>query len=276
MLAVAGTVVNGGAVGTLVGCLDTVPLPATAGSRSFPIYTDARLQIDHVATLPTKVDLTPGGHVPPVYDQGQLGSCTANAIAAALDFQNHRQTATFETPSRLWIYYQERVIEGTVDQDSGAQIRDGMKVIHKLGAPPESDWPYDISTFAHRPPAKAIADAHGDEAISYQSVSQDLYALKSVLAAGLPIVFGFTVYSAFESDEVAHTGVVPMPSHRDQIVGGHAVMLVGYDDVTDRFRARNSWGTDWGQHGYFEMPYLYVTSASLSSDFWVVQKTTAT
>jgi C1A family cysteine protease len=240
-----------------------------------PDLRDARLQIDRVATLPAQVDLTSGGNLPPVYDQGQLGSCTANAIAAALDFENHRQTATFDTPSRLWIYYQERVIEGTVDQDSGAQIRDGIKVINKLGAPPEHDWPYDISTFAERPPAQAVIDARADEAVSYQSVTQDLYALKAVLAGGLPIVFGFTVYEAFESDEVARTGIVPMPSPRDEIVGGHAVALVGYDDRVDRFRARNSWGTGWGQHGYFEMPYLYVTSASLCSDFWVVQKTTA-
>lgn len=238
-----------------------------------PDLRDARLQVDHVATLPDKVDLTSAGDVPPVYDQGQLGSCTANAVAAALDFQNHRQTSTFETPSRLWIYYQERVIEGTVDQDSGAQIRDGIKVVNKLGAPPETDWPYDISKFAHKPPVKAVADAHTDEATSYQSVTQDLYGLKAVLATGLPIVFGFTVYSAFESAAVARTGIVPMPSFDDEIVGGHAVMLVGYDDSTERFQARNSWGTEWGQDGYFEMPYLYVTSASLCSDFWVIQKT---
>jgi C1A family cysteine protease len=240
-----------------------------------PDPRDARLQIDHVATLPVKVDLTHSGNLPPIYDQGQLGSCTAQAIAGALDYQNHRQSSTFQTPSRLWIYYQERVIEGTVDQDAGAMIRDGIKVVNKLGAPPEVDWPYDISTFAQAPSARAVADATGDEAVSYQAVSQDLFALKSVLAKDLPVVFGFTVYDAFESDAVARGGVVPMPSVDDQIVGGHAVVLMGYDDATERFRCRNSWGTGWGQDGYFEMPYLYVTSASLCSDFWVIQKTTA-
>jgi C1A family cysteine protease len=85
------------------------------------------------------------------------------------------------------------------------------------------------------------------------------------------VVFGFTVYSAFESQQVATTGIVPMPSPADQIVGGHAVVLVGYNDAVDRFRVRNSWGTGWGQQGYFELPYLYVTSAQLASDFWVLQ-----
>jgi C1A family cysteine protease len=109
--------------------------------------------------------------------------------------------------------------------------------------------------------------------LTYQKVPQVLWSLKTVLANGRPIVFGFTVYSAFESATVAQTGIVPMPSPSDQVVGGHAVVLVGYDDAADRFRVRNSWGTGWGQQGYFEMPYLYVTSASLASDFWVIQLT---
>ena len=85
------------------------------------------------------------------------------------------------------------------------------------------------------------------------------------------MVFGFTVYSEFESQQVAASGIVPMPSPADQVVGGHAVVLVGYNDAVDRFRVRNSWGTGWAQAGYFEMPYLYVTSASLARDFWVLQ-----
>lgn len=238
-----------------------------------PDLRDALLQIQPVTDLPSSVDLSTAPDMPPVYDQGQLGSCTANAIAAAVDFENHGQDGAFLTPSRLWIYYQERVIEHTVNQDSGAQIRDGMKAVAQLGVCPETDWPYDISTFTDAPPQKDYTDALKDTILTYQAPPQQLFALKSVLAAGRPVVFGFTVYESFESPEVAASGILPMPDPKEQVVGGHAVVLVGYDDAQDKFKVRNSWGTGWGQDGYFQMPYLYVTSPSLASDFWVVQKT---
>ena len=238
-----------------------------------PDPRDAQLAIPPNPQLPSQVDLRGSKNMPSIYDQGQLGSCTGNAIAAAVDFDNCKQTGSFLTPSRLWIYYQERVIEGTVSSDSGGQIRDGMKAVAKLGVCPESDWPYDVSTFAQPPSQKDYSDALKDRALAYQSVTQDLFALKSTLYSGLPVVFGFTVYQPFESSQVAQTGIVPMPSPTDTVVGGHAVVLVGYNDAVDRFFVRNSWGAGWGEHGYFEMPYLYVTSASLASDFWVIQKT---
>ncbi len=238
-----------------------------------PDLRDAQLQIEAVTSLPSSVDLSSAAHMPPIYNQGQLGSCTANAIAAAVDFENHSQNETFLAPSRLWIYYQERVIENTVNQDSGAQIRDGMKAVAQLGVCPETDWSYDISTFTNTPPQNDYTDALKDTILTYQAPPQQLFALKSVLAGGKPIVFGFTVYESFESPQVASSGVLPMPDPKEKVVGGHAVALVGYDDATDMFRVRNSWGTGWGQEGYFQMPYLYATSPSLASDFWVVQKT---
>jgi C1A family cysteine protease len=238
-----------------------------------PDLRDAKLQIEPVTSLPNSIDLSSTTNMPPIYDQGQLGSCTGNAIAGAVDFENHRQEGTFLTPSRLWIYYQERVIENTVSHDSGAQIRDGIKAVARLGVCPETDWPYDISTFASAPAKKDYADSLKDRAVTYQAVPHDLFALKSVLAKGTVIVFGFTVYETFESQQVASSGIVPMPSPNENVVGGHAVVLAGYDDTVDRFRVRNSWGTSWGQGGYFEMPYLYVTSPSLASDFWVIPQT---
>jgi C1A family cysteine protease len=241
-----------------------------------PDLRDARMALRAVTSLPPSVDLSTEAGMPPVYDQGQLGSCTANAIAAAVDFENHVQTKEFITPSRLWIYYQERVIEGSVSQDSGAQIRDGMKAVAKLGVCPETDWPYDITTFAHKPPRKDYTDARKDKVLTYEAAPQDLFGLKSVLASGLPVVFGFTVYESFESKAVADSGILPMPSPSESIVGGHAVLMVGYNDASDRFRVRNSWGSSWGQDGYFEMPYQYATSSSLASDFWAVQTTSAT
>src|SRR6202140_1733769 len=122
--------------------------------------------------LPPKVDLRQS--CPAVYDQGQLGSCTANGIAGAIQFDRMKQNLKPDfTPSRLFIYYNERVIEGTVNSDSGAQIRDGIKSVASLGVCPEPEWPYRIAKFASKPPARAYNDARLDRAVSYQSIVQD-------------------------------------------------------------------------------------------------------
>ena len=218
--------------------------------------------------LPPSVDLRP--HCPPVYDQGQLGSCTGNAIAGAIEFDRMKQKLSDFIPSRLFIYYNERALEGTVSQDAGANIRDGMKTIAKQGACAETDWPYAISKFASKPPMKAYVDALKDLVSSYHAITQNLTTMKSALVSGLPFVLGISVYDSFESDVVAKTGVVPMPGKDEQLLGGHAVLCVGYDDSKQRFIVRNSWGSSWGQAGYFTIPYAYLTNSNLASDFWVV------
>jgi C1A family cysteine protease len=215
--------------------------------------------------LPSSVDLSK--KCPPVYDQGQLGSCTANAIAAAIEFDQKRKFV----PSRLFIYYNERVIEGTVASDSGAQIRDGIKSVGTQGVPPETDWPYKIAAFNQMPPAKAYSDAKADLITLYQRLIQDLNTMQGCLASGYPFVFGFTVYASFEGAAVAKTGIVSMPGSREKTVGGHAVMAVGYDDATREFLVRNSWGPGWGLKGYFKIPYAYLLSPKLASDFWTIR-----
>jgi len=220
--------------------------------------------------LPSKVDMR--GHCPPVYDQGQLGSCTANAIAGAMEFELMREKAKdVFVPSRLFIYYNERVIEGTVNSDSGAQIRDGIKSVAAQGAPHESLWPYNIAKFTDKPSPASYDDALKHEAASYQRLVQATTQMKGCLAAGNPFVFGFTVYASFESPEVAKTGKVPMPAADEQMLGGHAVMAVGYDDTEQRFIVRNSWGAGWGLQGYFTMPYAYLLDKNLASDFWTIK-----
>ena len=242
--------------------------------RDLPDSRDQMYSTPH-ATLrnpPPKVDLT--AEMPPVYDQGQLGSCTANALAGAFEFDLEKQGLTDFEPSRLFIYYNERAIEGTVSTDSGAQIRDGVKTLSKQGVCPESDWPYDIAKFAQKPAKKLYTEAKANKVALYQRVAQTTSQLKGCLAEGYPFVIGFTVYESFESEQVAQSGVVPMPTAGEKVLGGHAVVIVGYDESEQRFRARNSWGTGWGQQGYFTIPYGYLTDSSLSADFWTLRVVT--
>jgi C1A family cysteine protease len=234
-----------------------------------------------LAALPPAVDLR--SQCPPVYDQEQIGSCTANAIGAAFEFEITKQGLPDFMPSRLFIYYNERAMEGTTGTDSGAQIRDGVKSVATLGVCPETEWPYDGTpansdgTFPANDPAgekptdPCYKDALSNRATTYSRVIQNLDQMRGCLAAGYPFVFGFTVYSSFEGQDVAKTGVVSMPTPDEQVVGGHAVLAVGYDDASQAFIVRNSWGTGWGQGGYFTMPYAYLTTRALSSDFWTIR-----
>ena len=220
--------------------------------------------------LPAKTDLTP--QCPPVYDQGQLGSCTANAIAAAAQFDLLKQAVTPAfTPSRLFIYYNERAMEGTVASYSGAQIPDGIKSVGQQGDCQETEWPYAIAKFRTKPSAQCCRDAIRHKAVLYQRLTPVLSQLKGSLASGYPFVFGFTVYESFESATVAKTGHAPLPAVGEQSVGGHAVLGVGYDDRRQWFIVRNSWGAAWGLKGYFTLPYAYVTDANLAADFWTIR-----
>jgi C1A family cysteine protease len=222
-----------------------------------------------LVSLPPKVDLRP--NCPPVYDQGQLGTSAANAIAAAVQFERETQRLPGFVPSRLFIYFSGRVVGGTVPVDSGTQIRDVIKTIANQGVPPEADWPYDITKFAQKPPAAAYRDAVHDRALIYSRLVQNLNQMKGCLASGHPFVFGFTIYDSFESEQVAKTGVMPMPAVGEAVLGGHAVMAAGYDDSQQRFIVRNSWGTGWGMGGYFTTPYAYLMERNLSSDFWTIR-----
>jgi C1A family cysteine protease len=234
-----------------------------------------------LSALPDSVDLSE--KCPPVYDQGQIGSCTANAIAAAFEFDLIRQGLADFLPSRLFIYYNERRIEGHVATDSGAQIRDGVKSVHRQGVCTESLWPYDdtpadvegvfapTSRARQRPDPACYTAAAKNTVTTYHRAVRDLDQLRGCLADGFPVVFGFSVYTSFESRQVADTGVMPMPRPGEDLLGGHAVLAVGYDDASQHFLVRNSWGKDWGKGGYFTMPYAYLSETSLSSDFWTLR-----
>ena len=219
--------------------------------------------------LPPKVDLRPA--CPPVANQGQLGSCSANALAGDLEFLELKDGLPLVYLSRLFIYYDERAIEKTVNSDSGATLRDGMKTLAKQGVCLESTWPYIISKFRVKPSAASYKEAQRHEITSYHRIliTDDM---RACLAEGYPFVFGFTAYQSFESQPVADTGVVPMPQPGEKVVGGHAVVGVGYDDSQQRFIVRNSWGPKWGMSGYFTIPYEYLGDRNLSDDFWTVRR----
>lgn len=233
--------------------------------------------------LPAKADLS--ANMPPIYDQGQLGSCTGNGIARALEYEEMKQGEGTVTPSRLFIYYNERVIEGTVNSDSGAQIRDGIKVVAQYGAPPESEWPYsdaDPGPFEDKPPAKAYTDAIKHEALVYKRIvlGSPGAPIRTALASGYPIVFGFSVPAYFEGggswDETSQP--LPVPGPNDQIIGGHCVVMTGYDFSLTRFKVPalqcdNSWGTAWGMGGRFWMDSRWFDATlGLASDLWVIYK----
>jgi C1A family cysteine protease len=233
--------------------------------------------------LPPTVDLR--SELPDPFDQGDLGSCTGNALAGAMASIHNKLLL-----SRLFIYYQERVIENDVDQDAGAEIRDGVSALASLGAPPETDWPYVESTFTNPPSATAIKDALQYKISSYHRVL-NWNECKHSLASGNPVSFGFTVYDNFESDFVTNSGYLGMPDeNKNYTVGGHAILLVGYGKISDFASAnlitqyklnpneevgliRNSWSKDWGPlFGHFMMPVPYISNTNLSDDFWVLIK----
>ena len=218
-----------------------------------------------------KVDLRE--KCPKVYNQGELGSCTANALACAIQFDEMKQNLlNNETPSRLFIYYNERDMEGNVDNDTGASLRDGVKCINNIGYCNEKQWPYDIEKFREKPTGDCYDFARKHKSLSYKRVQQDEIHIKSVLNMGFPIVFGISVYESFESEDVAKTGIVPLPEKEERMLGGHAIVLVGFDNEKKLFIFRNSWGEDWGDKGYGYLPFEYVCDVNLASDFWVVNK----
>ena len=209
------------------------------------------------------------------------GNCTANAGAGAVEFDQIKQRIKIYMPSRLFIYYNERDLEGTVSSDAGASLRDCCKALNKWGTCPESEWPYNTNEFAVKPPAACYTDASKHLVTSYLSVGQNMTAIKTCLAAGFPIIFGFSVYDSFESAEVAATGIVPMPAATESLLGGHAVVCCGYNDSTKTVNGcppqyvivRNSWSPSWGIKGYFFMPYAYLVNPNLADDLWTLRVT---
>lgn len=241
-----------------------------------PDFRDHRLTLTAPAPL-TTVLLADKYAIPIVVDQGNLGSCTGNGIGGVVMFDllnKHAQNPVvkgFNYPSRLFIYYNERVIEGSVKEDAGAEIRDGIKSIAQLGVCNESAWKYQIAKFAAKPPKAAYTAALKIKALEYKRLDNTkITDLVGCLQQGLPFVFGFTVYESFEGGNVAVNGMVPMPGKSESVLGGHCVYCIGYDAQKKVFVCVNSWGAGWANKGIFYMPEAYLTDNNLADDFWQV------
>jgi C1A family cysteine protease len=211
--------------------------------------------------------------IPPILDQGQLGACGPNAISNALRYciakENDKDPKW--QPSRLYIYYFTRLLEGSpVEQDTGISIKGGMKATSKHSACSENNWPYIISRYAIAPPPHAIKAAQSHlKKFVYLSVQQDLVTIKQALISGYPIVIGIQVYESFESDAVAKSGIVPMPNiDKEKCLGGHACTIYGYSDKSKKFICSNCWNSTWGDKGYFTIPYDYILNKKFAYDFW--------
>lgn len=230
------------------------------------------------AEIPSSPNVDLRQYVDHVYDQGQLASCTANALCGAygLDLKKQSQTLLgdyyYFDSSRLFLYYNTREYEGTAYYDSGASIRDTVKALNRQGVCTESDWPYDVRKFDEKPPKRCYDAAKGNTLCKYERLGQDIDQLRACLKDNCPFVFGFKMYNSFTSES---NGEIPMPTNSERAhdpvgIRRHAVMAVGYDDRRRRIVILNSWGSSWGDNGYFYMPYHFIMDRGMCFDFWKI------
>ena len=242
---------------------------------SLPDFRDSLFKAKPKLTAPRPPVFSMRAGMPEVWDQGDEGSCTAHGTLACWYYDRTQQRLPTFMPSRNFAYWNSRDIEGSTGADTGATVRDAVQGLVKYGVCPESEWGYDTVTMLTKPVAKCFPDALPHAVTSYHAVGNDSGAtideICDQLAGGEPIVFGISVFSSFETDQVAQTGIVPMPQPSESNLGGHCITMVGYDDNRKLIECRNSWGPGWGDHGYFWIPYDYAASAALSDDYWVIR-----
>lgn len=243
--------------------------PELPDSRDYK-YSLTRYALERKAALPTRVDLR-HYFTFPVYNQGELGSCVANAIAANIRYDRVKQKLDAWDPSRLFIYWNARALDKCTKEDSGAYIRDGVKSLVKWGYCKEPSWKYDESKVFVSPPSTAYGEAYSHKALQYFRLNNtNISELKNCLAAGYPFVFGATLFESFMDGN--DDGRVQMPKTNENPLGGHAMLCVGYDDEKGIFIIRNSWGDKVGDHGSYYIPYDYLTTNELADDFWTIRK----
>jgi len=244
----------------------------TAWYGCLPDIKDHRdIMLGRMSAAPPPLIADLGPWMPPTMNQGPIGSCTAHGVSGAARFHIIKRGTTYDFPmSRLQLYYDSRKSENSVRSDSGAQIRDVIKVLSQRGVGHEDLWPYDTEKWSQEPPAELYDDAAQYKALTYRRVNVDTNSIKLAIASGSPVIVGISVYESFESGIVERTGVVPMPEHGDKLVGGHCMLAFGYGQKPGYFTVRNSWGEDWGVNGNCYIPDAYLGSSVYGSDYWVI------
>lgn len=238
----------------------------TADVRDFK-YKAYTTDVDP-ASLPESADIR--AHWGSVLDQGDLGSCVANAVAGAIRATRSANNLSVYDPSRLFIYYFARVLDGTdPTEDAGTYIKSGFKAVNKHKVCSEKNWPYKIADFAVEPSQNAQKAAAQHRKFNYLSLDGTPEEIKHSLAAGYPVVFGTDVYRSFMTKAVAQTGKVPVPNKTsEELMGGHAMAIVGYDNTAGHYVVANSWGAEWGDKGFCYVPFEYIHDTDMTGDFW--------
>jgi len=244
--------------------------------RSQPDERDYRLEFDRETpegqvVLPSRLTMTLPIQVGEVFDQGSIGSCTANAAGSMYSCILQKISGSTITPSRLYVYWNSRSFTNTTSQDVGCTLRDTMRALARFGVCRESIWSYRPENLFRRPAFNCFTEGSTRQALSYASIPTDLFQMKSVLNAGYPFVFGLLLFSSFMDSSVITTGNVKNPDlKKEQFLGGHAMCAIGYDDEKQAFLVRNSWGRGWGMNGDAYIPYEYMTNPELCFDMWTL------
>lgn len=231
------------------------------------------------STLPVNVDFS--HYLPKIHVQGKLGSCTGQAITAAMEIVLAKENFKILL-SPLYVYYNERKLTGAVKESIGATLADGLRAVCMWGACKEKTWPYSDNKVKYKMKPSQVAYNEARrftnlDSILHSQVSYSLMAIKSILAKQVPVVFGVYIYKSFEK---AKNGRVPIPSLEEKVLGGHALVFVGYDDEKQEFKFANSWGSEWGDRGFGYLSYDYVMNKShdgkqklfFAGDIWKIER----
>lgn len=234
-----------------------------------PDFRDQRFMIPGALTVPMVKSLI----CPPIQDQKDEGSCVYNALTSGMEAveidQNIIPPIMF---SRQFGYFDYRKQNGEIEQDNGASIREAIKLVAKDGVCLESTWPYTSANFAKEPPPKCWKEAQAHKILQYLSL-KTVSAMLACMASGFGFVGGISVYESFESDQVAKTGIIPIPEKGEKLLGGHALYFGGgFDQHRAMFKGQNSWGPNWGLQGNFWIPFAYLANPGLASDFWTIRR----
>ncbi len=251
--------------------------------NTIPATPDKQLQYKLSAKQPV-IDLTTKKKFPPIYDQGYIGACTANVFALAFyfillnnkEYSNFLNKTNFE-PSRLWLYYQQRLIEGNLETDAGAQLYSGIIVLKTKGLCSERLYPYIQTKYKESPELYTYIEAINYKLDDYRILKQNLNDMKASIQLGNPFFFGIYLFKSKSQEKPdidlitkEKNWILPYPTYNDDYVGGHAITAVGYDDDKKLMKIRNSWGENWGDKGHFYLPYEYILDSDFCADFYVI------